>query len=186
MRKSLWLVFFLFTHSGMAIAQNKNDVCILKSANDGQILTLQGKAVNEPHDLAFGIEGCNDLVVLAYAGDLDTDVSANHLRKDESLKLFQKYTSTVYKSTGKNICDQCARYGDVEGTLTGKLEIATMPTRATRDKMGFLRDASGKIIGTVGWGHPTPISKYRLVIYSATGVKARKLPKPKLPNTPVS
>lgn len=161
-----------------AFAQNQTDACILNAAKDGQIITLRGKAVDEPHDLSFGILGCNDLVMLAYAGDRDTDVSADQLRRDENLKRFQKYTSAVYKGAGKNICMECAQYGDVEATLTGKLEIATIPPGTTKDWMGFLRDASGKIVGTFGWGHPHPYFKYRLVVFSAADVKARKLPRP--------
>ncbi len=178
MNKLLWLVFSLPICSLTAFAQNQTDACILNAAKDGQIITLRGKAVDEPHDLSFGILGCNDLVMLAYAGDRDTDVSADQLRRDENLKRFQKYTSAVYKGAGKNICMECAQYGDVEATLTGKLEIATIPPGTTKDWMGFLRDASGKIVGTFGWGHPHPYFKYRLVVFSAADVKARKLPRP--------
>jgi hypothetical protein len=70
-------------------------------------------------------------------------------------------------------------YGDVEATVTGKLEIATIPAGTTKDSMGFIRDASGKILGTSGWGHPTRTFKYRLVIFSVADVTARKLAKPK-------
>jgi len=78
---------------------------------------------------------------------------------------------------------QCMKYGDVEATLTGKLEIASMPPGTTKDPTGFVRDSSGKIVGTFGWGHPVPFAKYRLVIQSVSDVKARKLPKPTPPNT---
>jgi hypothetical protein len=123
MKKLIWLALLVFSCSLRAFAQNQTDACILNDAKDGQIVTVRGKAMDEPHDLAFGIVGCNDLVMLAYAGDRDTDVSADQLRNDENLKRFQKYTSAVYKSTGKNICIECAQYGDVEAELTGKLEI---------------------------------------------------------------
>jgi hypothetical protein len=70
------------------------------------------------------------------------------------------------------------KYGDVEARLTGKLEVASMRPGTTKDPAGFLRDSSGKIVGTFGWGHPVPFAKYRLVIESVSDVKARKLPKP--------
>jgi hypothetical protein len=181
MEKLIWLVPVVFSCSLTAFAQSQTDACILNDAKDEQIITVRGRAVDEPHDLAFGIVGCNDLVMIAYAGDRDTDVSADQLRKNENLRRFQKYTSAVYKSTGKNICMECAQYSDVEAKLTGKLQIATMPPGTTKDGMGFLRDATGKIVGTFGWGHPTPYFKYRFVILSASDVKARKLPKPKPP-----
>jgi hypothetical protein len=58
-----------------------------------------------------------------------------------------------------------------------------MPPGTTKDPAGFLRDSSGKIVGTFGWGHPVPFAKYRLVIQSVSDVKARKLPRPTPTNT---
>jgi len=178
MNNSMWLLFLSFTCSATASAQKQTDACILDTAKDSQMITVHGKTIQEPHDLGFDVVGCNDLVILAYAGDRDNDVSANQLRQDENLKLFQKYSSATYKSKGKNICLQCMKYGDVEATLTGRLEVAAIPPNATKDQLGFLRDASGKVVGKAGWGHPVPFAKYRLVIESVSGVTARKLPKP--------
>ena len=152
--------------------------CVLSTATAGHIITMRGKVSSEPHDMAFEIRGCSDTVLLTYAGDRDNDVSADQLQKDDNLKQFQTYTSAVYKSTGKSLCIQCMKYGDVEATLTGKLEVATMPPGTTKDPAGFLHDSSGKIVGKFGWGHPVPFAKYRLVIESVSDVKARKLPRP--------
>jgi hypothetical protein len=179
MNKSIWLLILSLIGPTMAVAQNQpNATCVLGTAQDGQTITVQGKAVQEPHDLGFRVVGCDDLVILTYAGDRDTDATVDFLRRDENLKRFQEYTSAVYKSKKKGICMQCMKYGDVEATLTGKLEIATVPPGTTKDQMGFLHDASGKVVGTSGFGHPTRMFKYRLVIVSVTDVKARRLPKP--------
>ncbi len=168
------------THeAGHAATTATESKCVLSTASNGQTLTVRGKARSTAHDLAFDIPGCNETVLLTFAGEKDNDVSVSELRQDDELRRFQKYTSSVYKSTGKNICMECAKYGDVEAELTGKLEIATMPPGATKDKANFIRDGSGKIIGTFGWGHPGPFAGYRLVIQSAAHVKARKLPPPK-------
>jgi hypothetical protein len=142
---------------------------------------VEGKAVQQPHDLGFQVMGCADLVILAYAGDPDTDVTAAQLRMDKKLKQFQKYTSAVYKGDKKNICLECPQYTDVKATLSGRLEIASIPTGTTKDTMGFLHDTSGKVVGTSGFGHPTRMFKYRLVVLSVADVQARKLPKPKPP-----
>jgi len=152
--------------------------CVLSAVSNGQTITVQGKVRNEPHDLGFDISGCKETVLLTFAGDQDNDVSAEKLRRDGELRRFQKYTSSVYKSTGKNVCMDCSKYGDVEAELTGKLEIANVPSGATRDPSGLLRDQSGKVIGMSGWGHPSPFARYRLVIFSVAHVKARKLPPP--------
>ena len=152
--------------------------CVLATSRNGQIITVHGKVRSEPHDMAFDIQDCNETVLLTFADDQDSGVSKTELRRDGDLKRFLKYTSSVYKSTGKNLCMDCQQYGDVEAELTGKLEIATMPPGATKDRAGFLRDQSGKIIGKCGWGHPVPFAGYRLVIQSVAHVKARKLPQP--------
>jgi len=187
MNKSICVLFLSLTGSAIAVAQNQPDAtCILGTAKDGQTITVQGKTVQEPHDLGFRIAGCDDLVILTYAGDRDTDVTADHLRRDENLKRFQEYTSAVYKGTKKDTCVQCMQYGDVEATLTGKLEIATVPSGTTKDQMGFLHDASGKVVGTSGFGHPNRMFKYRLVIVSVADAKAQKLPKPEPSKQPSS
>jgi len=169
---------FLLLLSSMAFGQNQTDSCVLNTAKDGDTLTVHGEALQQPHDLAFAIEGCKDLVILAYAGDRDSGVAADQLQKSESLKQFQKYTSSTYKSRGKNICMQCMKYGDVKAALTGRLQVATVPAGTTKDNFGFLHDASGKVVGTSGFGHPTRRFKYRLVIISAADVTAHKLPRP--------
>lgn len=179
MNQAIWLLLLPFISSARVFAQSQPDSCVLDTAKNGQTITVHGEALQQPHDLAFGITGCNDLVILAYAGTPDTDVRADKLRQDENLKRFQTYTSAEYKGTKKHICIQCAQYGDVEATLTGKLEIATIPPGTTKDQMGFLHDASGKIVGTSGFGHPNRMFRYQLVILSVEDARARKLPKPK-------
>ena len=69
---------------------------------------------------------------------------------------------------------QCPKY-KVEATLTGVLSVATIPPGLTKDNLGFLRDSSGKIVGKVGFGHPTPLFKYQLAIRSASDVIARPI-----------
>jgi hypothetical protein len=176
MRNLKWVLPLLFT--SIAFAQNQTGGCILNTAHDGDTITIHGEAVQQAHDLAFAIEGCKDLVILTYAGDRDSGVTADQLQKSESLKQFQKYTSATYKSRGKSTCIQCMKYGDVKATLTGRLQVATVPAGTTKDNFGFLHDASGKVVGTSGFGHPTRRFKYRLVIMSAADVKAHKLPRP--------
>lgn len=158
--------------------ERTDNACVLSTASNGQVITIHGKTVQEPHDLGFEIPGCKETVLLTYAGDQDNKVSASELRRDENLARFQKYTTSTYKSTGKSICMQCMKYGDVEATLTARLEIASIPAGTTKDPAGFLRNASGKIVGKWGWGHPIPFAGYRLVIQSVSKVTARKIPRP--------
>lgn len=182
MGKLICLLFLCLVNSALTCQQTwASEKCVLDTAKDGQTITMTGDAVQQPHDLGFRATGCVDLVILAYAGDQDTDVTASQLRVDRKFKQFHKYTSAVYMGDKKNICMECPQYTDVEATLVGKLEIATIQKGTTKDSTGFLHDTSGKIVGASGFGHPTGIFKYRLVVLSVTAVRARKLPKPKLP-----
>lgn len=155
-----------------------SEKCILSAASSGQTITLQGKIRSEPHDLALDVPGCNDTVLLTFAGESDNDVSSSKLCRNGKLNLFQKYTRSTYKDRPLKPCISCPKYGDIEAKLTGKLEIATLPPGCTRDSAGFIRDPSGKVIGQFGWGHPVPFAKYRLVIMAVSRVTARKLPPP--------
>jgi hypothetical protein len=175
-------VFSQQTHAQGVERGMEPSACVLSTTSNGQVITVHGEAVQEPHDLAFDIPGCKDTVLLTYAGDTDNQVSASELRRDELLARFQEYTSSTYRSAGKSICMQCMKYGDVEATLTGRLEIASVPRGMTKDPAGFLRDASGKVVGKWGWGHPVPFAGYRLVIQSVSEVKARKIPRPTASN----
>lgn len=152
--------------------------CVLATARNGQTLTVKGGARSTAHDLVFDIPGCGDTVLLTFAGEEGSGLSSSELRQDKELKRFKKYTNSVYESKGSNICMACAKYGDVEAELTGKLDVAQMPSGSTKDLLGFIRDGSGKIIGKFGWGHPVPFASYRLVIQSVTDVKAKKLSNP--------
>ncbi|HLJ90654.1 MAG TPA: hypothetical protein VKZ53_27855 [Candidatus Angelobacter sp.] len=169
--------------SSVAFAQNKIADCNLNASHDGDTITIRGVAIRQPHDLAFAVDGCNDLVILTYAGDQDSGVTADLLKKNESLRQFHKYTNSTYRSRGTNVCTLCMKYADVKATLTGKLQVAALPEGTTKDSFGFLHDASGKVVGTSGFGHPTRQFKYRLVILSVEDVKAHKLPRPVVPAT---
>jgi hypothetical protein len=128
--------------------------------------------------MAIDIDGCESSVLATFPGYGDNDFPASMLHEDHSTKRFIKYTSSVYKSRGSRICEGCSKYGNVSADLTGILQVATLPPGATKDSRGFIHDANGKFVGIFGWGHPMPFAKYRLIIESASNVKARKLPRP--------
>jgi hypothetical protein len=164
--------------SVMAAGDDKSNAeCTLSTAKNGQTVTLRGQVRSTAHDMLLILPNCESGIVLQYAGDPETETSAGQLKRNSDFKRFGKYTSATYKSTGKNLCMQCSMY-EVEATLTGRLDVANVPEGTTRDQLGFARDSSGRIVGKVGWGHPTPVYKYRLVIESVSNVVARKLPGP--------
>ncbi len=170
-------IFFLLFCSATAVAQQSNQIaCALSSYTNGQIVTLRGTVVNGAHDMMFSIPGCPDAVVLAYREA--TKQSPSEAHSNGNLKLFKKYTSAFYEKTKKHPYEPSPMY-QVRAALTGKLEIATIPPGTTKDSIGLLHDESGKIVGKWGgWGHPFPFAAYRLVIFSAADVKAKKLSRP--------
>ena len=152
--------------------------CPLTTATDGHTITVMGEVRGEPHDMAFEVAGCSETVLLVYAGETDSGVSANELRNDRVLRRFVKYTSSVYKSKAGHICIGCMKFGNVHAEITGRIQVASLPNGCSVDRLGFIRDSSGKFIGRFGWGHPIPFAKYRLVITSVSQVGARRLPRP--------
>jgi hypothetical protein len=168
---------------GASARQSDTEGCPVTVANAGRTITVRGTVVQAPHDMLLSVAGCVDPLVVAYAGDEDTGVPASQLQRDKNLQHFRSYATATYKSRGKNICIQCPKY-EVEATLTGRLDIATLPEGARKDPFGFARDANGKVLGKVGWGHPIPIYKCRLVVEAASNVVARKLPRPSPSNPP--
>ncbi|MGB8031502.1 MAG: hypothetical protein WCF30_17770 [Terracidiphilus sp.] len=128
--------------------------------------------------MAIEIGGCESTVLATFPGYGDNDFPASLLRQDSSTKRFIKVTSSVYKSKGSRICEDCSKYGDVSADLTGILQVATIPAGATKDARGLIRDTNGKFIGIFGWGHPMPFAEYRLIIEAASNVKAHRLPRP--------
>lgn len=177
------LVFvLLLSLFGPAVAFSQEPAqgeCVLASAKNAQTLTVRGKVVSTAHDMLLVVQGCEDRLVLVYAGDLDTGVPSGRLRRDRNFTRFNKYVGATYKSSDKEICMQCPMYA-VEATFTGRLDVATIPEGLKKDNLGFLHDESGKIVGKAGFGHPAPAYKYRLVIESVSDVVARKLPPKRL------
>lgn len=171
----VFFVFLLGPAPAFSQEPGKGD-CVLASAENGQMLTARGEVVSTSHDMLLAVRGCEDRVVLVYAGDPETGVPSERLRRDRNFTRFRKYVEATYKSGDKEICMQCSKY-EVEATFTGRFDVATIPEGLKKDNLGFLHDGSGKIVGKAGFGHPAPAYKYRLVIESVSDVVARKLPR---------
>jgi hypothetical protein len=173
------IILVLFFCSAIAFGQIADPgACVLASSTNGQTLTVRGSITNGAHDMLLVVPNCEESAVLVYAGDAETNVPSERLQRDQNLERLKKYTEAEYKSKGKDICIQCPRY-EVEATLTGQLDVSTIPQGFKRDNLGFLHDSSGKIVGTNGFGHPNRTYKYQLVIESVSGVTARELPQTK-------
>jgi hypothetical protein len=178
------LALLIFCSVSTDAQQNSTDRCVLSSAKNGQVVTVRGKVVHAPHDMIVKVPNC-EAVVLVYAGasdapgsDPDSSLRKPTLRRDASFKKFEKYQSAEYKHLPRGgVCNGCYKY-EVEATFTGNLKIASIPEGLTKDASGFLRDASGNVVGKAGFGHPAPIYGYLMVVESVSDVVARKLPSP--------
>jgi hypothetical protein len=159
-----------------ALAQGGATDCPLDESKSGSMVTIAGNTVQSPHNLAFSVDGCREDILLTFAGDHDNTLPAKRLQHDRNLRLFKKFTDSLYAGTPSSRCNQCPMYGPTQATLVGQLEV--IEKGATRDKNGSIRDNTGKIVWRMGFGNPTPLYIYRLVITSVESATAQKLPPP--------
>lgn len=138
--------------------------CPLATAKNGDTVTLKGEAVHGAHDGLIRINGCPDEVLLAYADDPSLRESKLNLKKDETFGKFVEYFKAEQPSQPNVVCRECWKYR-VTAEFTGRLDIV--------DSAGWKKDPkSGKPTGVVGFGHPLPFTRYRLVITSVAKVEA--------------
>jgi len=77
------------THeAGHATTSATESKCVLSTASNGQTLTVRGRVRNTAHDMAFDIPGCNETVLLTFAGERDNEVSSSELHQDDELRRF--------------------------------------------------------------------------------------------------
>ncbi len=105
----------------------------------------------------------------------------DHAKLDAAREQFWKYATATWPSLPDEPCRECAMYS-ITATFTGRLDVATLPTGA-RSQLdhGYAVNARGKILGSVGYGHPMPFSLYRIVVDSVADLAARKLTDPLKP-----
>jgi hypothetical protein len=138
--------------------------CLLATAKNGDTVTLKGEATHGAHDGLIRITGCADEVLLAYADDPSLRESKLSLKKDEMFGRFVEYFNAELPPQPNVACRECWKYR-VTAEFTGRLDIA--------ESAGWKKDAkTGKPIGVVGFGHPMPFTRYRLVITSVSKVEA--------------
>jgi hypothetical protein len=97
---SAFLIRFTFP-AGTTYAQKTNEgECPLSSSTNAQTVTLHGNIARGAHDMLLVIPTCTAAVALLYAGDAESGVSSDQLRRDKNFKQLQKYTSNTSKNTG--------------------------------------------------------------------------------------
>lgn len=137
-------------------------------------MTLSGETLHDAHDLVLRLPNCPDSVVLTFGDDDSLGAEGLPVKKDEEFRRFLKYVNagrlSIHKTPSQvTYCHECWIY-HVTAKLSGRLDVVR--------RAGLKRDDAGKIIGSEGFGHPIPFTRYRLVVTTISGVKATRLSSP--------
>jgi hypothetical protein len=163
---SAWLLkgfFACLLFATVACAQSQS-TCPLSTAKNGEMVNLEGEAIHGAHDGLLRLAGCKDEVVLAYADDPSLSQPKLNSRKDEMFKRFRELFNAEQDVQPNSVCKECWKYR-VTAKFEGRLDIT--------ESAGWKKNSkTGKIEGIVGYGHPIPFTRYRLVVVSVTKVEA--------------
>jgi hypothetical protein len=147
----------------LAIAQPLETACPLMTAKNGTVVTLTGEAVHGAHDGLLRISGCSDEVLIAYADDPSLKRSKLKILKDEAYRIFRRTFDAEEAAPPGSACIGCWKYR-VHADFHGRLDVS--------ENAGMIKDPkTGKLLGFVGFGHPMPFTRYRLVVFSIAHVQ---------------
>jgi hypothetical protein len=148
---------------GATLCAQNQARCPLATAKNGDSVTLIGEAVHSAHDGLIRIAGCEDEVLFEYADDPNFRTSKLSLNKDESFRKFVEYFNADLKSDPNVTCRECWKYR-VNAQFVGRLDVA--------ESAGLARNAKTGKVMVLGFGHPSPFTRYRLVITAISKVVA--------------
>lgn len=118
-------------------------------------------------DALIRVASCADQIILTYPDDPSISQPKPTLKRDRALLQFRKYFNAEKLTQPNELCIGCWKYS-VTCEFEGRLDVT--------ESAGWRREAdTGKVIGFVGFGHPAPFSRYRLILSSVSKVEVRKL-----------
>ena len=162
---SIWLLRRCILGLVLSVATYAQEqaVCPLIAAKNGDMVMLKGEAVHGAHDGLVRLTGCTDEVLLGYADDPSISEPKPTLKRDEMFRRFREYFNAEQPAQRNAICQGCWKYR-VTAEFEGRLDIT--------DSAGLKKDPkTGKVTGFVGFGHPMPFTRYRLVIAKVSNVE---------------
>lgn len=171
---STWLLKGLIAgllFANMACAQNQA-VCPLSTAKNGEMVILEGEAIHGAHDGLLRLTGCEDEVVLAYADDSRISQPKLNLRKDEMFKRFRGLFNAEQDAQPNSVCKECWKYR-ITAKFEGRLDIT--------ESAGLKKNSKTGKVDIVGFGHPVPFTRYRLVVTGVSNVEAAERPAESVP-----
>jgi hypothetical protein len=159
--------FICFIALGLAsVTYSQNEKCILETAKSGELVSFRGEASSTDHDIIIRPKGCPKCrIILTYGDDRQAlGKETLNVRRDDALMQFERYLQEQIPSQPNETCKLCPRYR-VFADFEGRLDKAA--------SAGLKKDPkSGKVIGTEGFGHPLPYTRYRIVVTRLSNVQA--------------
>jgi hypothetical protein len=134
---------------------------------DGAAVVLRGEVSVTAHDLLLIPTGCQDRVIVVFGDDPSLGKPVP-VKRDEQFQQFKTYLYAEKLAEAGTVCIGCFKYR-VTAQLEGRLDVS--------QAAGWKRDnRTGKVIGIVGFGHPLPFARYRLVVSSVSQVETEDRP----------
>ncbi len=135
------------------------DACLLNNYKSSHQVVLDGTVSNGAHEIFLHLPSCKYPVVIEYRSALRESEREDlpPLRQDDNLdKLNAELRDHPMRPVG--------------ASLFGRLDVAKPIPEGATVRLGMLFDPSGKYLGPYGFGHPTGVYKYRLVLIQVNAV----------------
>jgi|GEM_PF-3866463 len=135
------------------------DACLLNNYKSSHQVVLDGTVSNGAHEIFLHLPGCKYPVVIEYPSELLESERGEvpPLRQDDNLNRLNS-----------ELRDHPMR--PVGVSLFGRLDVAKPIPEGATVRLGMLFGPSGKYLGPYGFGHPTGVYKYRLVLIQVNAV----------------
>ncbi len=166
---SAWLLnglIAILLLANIACAQSQA-VCPLSTAKNGEMVILEGEAIHGAHDGLLRLAGCENEVILAYADDPRISQPKLNLKKDEMFERFRELFNAEQDAQPNSVCKECWKYR-ITAKFEGRLDIT--------ESAGLNKNSKTGKVDIVGFGHPVPFTRYRLVVTRVSNVEAAERP----------
>lgn len=165
-----WLLTLLW--SAVLLGQPKDGTCILDGAKNGDLVHFRGAVFVTGHDLFIRPTSCpessDNRVILVWGDDPSLGAAKAGVRKDDSFAEFTEAVNATFPLPPGGVGTGRPRYR-VVADFKGRLQVA--------NSAGLKRDPkTKKAVGTEGFGHPMPFTRFRLVTVSVSHIEKTEQP----------
>lgn len=153
--------------SAALLGQTQEGSCILDNAKNGEVVKIRGAVFPTGHDVFIRPANCRESsdnrVILVWGDDPSLGSSKSEVRKDDAFSEFNDRIRATFPLPPGGAGVGQPRYR-VVADFEGRLEIAASSGLKRNPK-------SKKVVGTEGFGHPMPFTRFRLVAISVSGIE---------------